>query len=190
MQANYAMASLLRDLGINVDSVCADNARSIWKKYDRTGRPYWGTFDFWNLDKGGVPEDQDLSSLEYDGNEIYLDAHSKTEIAGILKRGIGIMKAWKQHLEHNDPEIVFCLLATYDNGDMLMNKEDHPDGFFSLTLRFWAVRDGNTVVDLTSIDEWDQPALWDICHDCAVPAAERSLYPGKRYSRAEGGEIG
>ena len=185
MLANQTMAMLLREQGIDMDSVDADISFPIWKKHDPAGKPYWGISHFWGLDKNGIPAGQDLSQLEWDGNEVFLDAHSKAEIAGILNEGIGIIKAWRQHLERSCPETAFCILATYDNGDKLINKEDFPDGACSLTLRFWAVRDGDTVVDLTCFDEWDQPSLLDICNEHTIPSSERPLYPGIGTARAK-----
>ena len=190
MLANRSMALLLREQGIDIDAVCADNAFPIRKRHDRSGRAYWVVSHFWNLDRNGVPACEDLSHLEWDGNEVHLDAETKAGIARTLKKGVGIMKAWKRHLEQHCPDHVFCILAAYDNGDMLVNKEDYPDGFYSLNLRFWAVRDGNTVVNLTCFDEWDQPALLDICNEYAIPASERTLYPTAWDDMTEGDHNG
>lgn len=177
MQANKTMLRLLQAQRIEMDPIDTDDSFPIWQKSDRKGRLYWGITDFWELDKRGVPENADLSQLEWDGNEVFLDTYSKAEIARILTKGIGIMKAWKQHLEQRCPETVFLILASYDNGDALVNRADYPDGFYSLTLRFWAVRNGNAIVNLTGFDEWEQPALLDICNESAIPVSENALYP-------------
>ena len=42
---------------------------------------------------------------------------------------------------------------------LLVNKADYPEGFFSVTFRFWAPRGQNSVVCIDSFDGWDQPAL-------------------------------
>ena len=164
MQTNPAMALLLQEQKIDLDSVRADNSCPIWQKLDRAGRPYWGIADFWDLDQDGIPEDTDLSQLEWDGSELSLESCAKAEIGRILTKGIGIMKAWKAHWEKLCPETVFLILATYDNGDSLVNKADYPDGFHSLSLRFQAVRGENPVVNLTHFDEWEQPSILDICN--------------------------
>ena len=81
----------------------------------------------------------------------------------MLRRGIEIMKAWKTQLAQEYPKTGFLLLASFDDGQELINKDDFPDGFFSLTLRFWAVRDRDTVVALRDFDTWEQPAFLDTC---------------------------
>lgn len=190
MRANRSMALLLREHSVDPDAVRADNAYPIRKKRSRSGRPYWVVSHFWNLHKSGASAEEDLSRMEWDGNDVYLDAHSKAEITGILNKGVAVMNAWRRQLERRFPETAFCILAAFDNGDMLENKEDFPDGSYSLILRFWAVRSGSAVVDLTCFDEWDQPALLDICNEHAIPASERSLYPKTRDSIAEGEDNG
>lgn len=50
---------------------------------------------------------------------------------------------------------------------LLVNKADYPEGFYSVTFRFWAPRGQNTVVCLDSFDEWDQPALLGVCSGAA-----------------------
>ena len=42
---------------------------------------------------------------------------------------------------------------------LLVNKADYPEGFYSVTFRFWAPRGQNSVVCIDSFDGWDQPAL-------------------------------
>ena len=88
-----------------------------------------------------------------------LEVYSEKDVPGLLRDGIGIMRDWKRDLEIKAPDMHFFIMATYDRGDMLINKEDFPDGCYSLALRFWAERNGNTVVNLEAFDEWDQPAL-------------------------------
>ena len=169
MKVNDNMALLLQENGICADTVPADDSYPIWQKKDRAGRPYWGTADFWGLDKNGIPAGEDLSQLEWDGNEVHLDAFSKDDVPKILKTGIGIVKSWKKNLDHYYPTMGFYILASFDKGDALVNQDDYPNGFFSLTLRFWASRDGNTVVRTDYFSEWDQPALLEACGNCTLP---------------------
>ncbi len=159
IQPNKSMKLLLQQHKIDVDDIPAMDAYPIWKKQDQAGRPYWGVSDFWHLDQSGVPASEDLSQLEWDGNEVHLDTNAENQIPGILKEAIGIIKAWMLQLEHEGPDVPFLILASYDDGAELVNKEDYPDGHYSITLRFWASRGGNTVVNLASFEDWEQPAL-------------------------------
>lgn len=162
MKANQAMRLLLHKQGIDINAAPETHTSPIWKKQDPSGRPYWGTGEFWRVDEH-LSADQDLSQLEWDGNELHLDAYAKSSVAPMLRRGIGIMKAWKTQLAQEYPKTGFLLLASFDDGQEHINKDDFPDGFFSLTLRFWAVRDGDTVVELRDFDTWEQPAFLDTC---------------------------
>ena len=164
IQLNKAMKRLLQQHKIDVNAVIAQNAYSIWKKQDQAGRPYWGVSDFWHLDQNGVPESEDLSRLEWDGNEVHLDAYDEDQIPGILRESIGIIKAWMLQLEHEEPDVPFLILASYDDGAELVNKEDFQDGCYSITFHFWAPRGGNAVVNLASFEDWEQPALLAICN--------------------------
>ena len=167
-QPNKAMKRLLQQHGIDVDDVPVKNAYPIWKKHDPAGRPYWGVSDFWHLDQNGVPSSEDLPQLEWDGNEVHLDACSEGQISGILRKSIGIIKAWERQLEREEPDMPFLILANYDDGAELVNKADFPNGCYSITFRFWAPRGRNTVVDLSFFDDWEQPALLTVCNKRAL----------------------
>ena len=168
IQTNKSMKLLLQQHKIDADDVPAMDAYPIWKKRDQAGRPYWGVSDFWHLDQNGVPASEDLSQLEWDGNEVHLDANAEDQIPGILKEAIGIIKAWMRQLEQEEPNTPFLILASYDDGEEIVNKEDFPDGCYSITFRFWAPRGGNTVVDLSSFEDWEQPALLAVCDKCSL----------------------
>ena len=165
IQSNKAMKLLLQQHKINVDDVPAQNTYPIWKKQDQAGRPYWGVSDFWHLDQNGIPASADLSRLEWDGNEVNLDAYTKEQISGILKESIGIIKAWMLQLEKEEPDTPFLILASYDDGAELINKEDFPDGCYSITFRFWAPRGRDSVVNLTSFEDWEQPVVLAACNE-------------------------
>ena len=166
IQLNKAMKLLLQQHKIDVDSVKTRDSYPIWKKQDQAGRPYWGVSDFWNLDQNGVSASEELSQLEWDGNEVHLDAYAEDQIPEILRESIGIIKAWMVQLEHDEPDMPFLILANYDDGAELVNKEDFPDGCYSITFRFWVPRGGNTVVNLASFENWEQPALLAVCGKC------------------------
>ncbi len=163
IQPNRTMRRLLQQYRIHVNDVPAQNTYPIWKKQDQAGRPYWGVSDFWNLDQNGVSASEDLSRLEWNGNEVRLDVYAEDQIPGILIESIGIIKAWMLQLEHDEPDTQFLILACYDDGTELVNKEDFPDGCYSITFRFWATRGENTVVNLASFEDWEQPALLAAC---------------------------
>ena len=166
IQSNKAMKLLILQHKIDVDAVNTNNSYPIWKKHDQAGRPYWGVSDFWNLDQNRPTSSEDLSQLEWDGNEVHLDAYAEDQIPGILIESIGIIKAWMQQLEHEEPDMPFLILASYDDGGELVNREDFPDSCYSITFRFWAARGENTVVNLASFEDWEQPALLAVCNKC------------------------
>ena len=169
IQPNRTMRRLLQQYRIHVNDVPAQNTYPIWKKRDQAGRPYWGVSDFWNLDQNTVSASEDLAQLEWAGNEVNLDAYAEDQILGILREAIGIIKAWMLQLEREEPDVPFLILASYDDGAELVNREDFPDGCCSITFRFWAPRGSNTVVNLSSFEDWGQPALLAACNTC-VPS--------------------
>ncbi len=161
MRANKGMRMLLREYDIEIEAVGSYPDYPITKKLDSAGRPYWCAGHFYDLDKNGVGADRDLSQLEWDGNEISLNTGSQAGITRLLIKGIGLLKAWKEELEQSAPETGFCLFASFDGGDGLVNEEDFSEGCYTLTLRFWAQREGEPLVDWICFDEWDEPALVD-----------------------------
>ncbi len=163
IQPNKSMKRILRQHKIDINAVPAKNAYPIWKKHDQAGRPYWGVSHFWNLDQNGVPASEDLSQLEWDGNEVHLDAYAVEKIPEILRESIGIIKAWIFQLEREEPNTPFLILASFDDGAELVNKDDYPDGCYSITFRFWATRGRNTVVDLADFEDWEEPVLLAAC---------------------------
>lgn len=165
LQANKAMRALLAEQNIVIGEIPEKTDFPIWMKRDAAGRPYWGVSHFWNLDKDGVAADRDLSQLEWDGNEIYLDAYIAADIPNILRDMIGILKAWQRQMERDWPDTPFCLLGSYDDGAELIKEDDSTERFFTVTFRFWAPRGKNNVVYLGAFDEWRQPALLGFCND-------------------------
>lgn len=164
MKLNNAMRTLLEKHSISLcDSTSENNAFPIWNKTDAAGRAYWGVSSFWELDKQPISSDVDLSQLEWDGNEVYLAAQSDTEIANILRQAIGIVTFWRREIKTKYPEIPFYIFASYDNGDMMILDE----GEFpaqSVSLRFWADRGGNSVINLEHFDSWEEPAIIEYCN--------------------------
>lgn len=72
----------------------------------------------------------------------------------------------KLQLEHEEPDVPFLILTSYDDGAEQMNKADFPDGYCSVTFRFWAPRGENTVVNLASFEDWEQPARLAAYNKC------------------------
>lgn len=164
MRINKSMKKLLQQLAIeSVDKIPPDYSYPIWEMKDSAGRPYWGS-SHWNLDHASVDGDCDLSRLEWDGNELYLDAKSEQHIPEILEKAIGILSGWKAELQSDYPNTHFVLFASYDDGEeQILDESEKP--VQSVTLRFWADRGSNTVVNLSCFDEWEQPAFVDSCND-------------------------
>ena len=70
---------------------------------------------------------------------------------------------WKKVLEYQYPETRFYVFASYDNGDMLILDEGELPTR-SVTLRFWADRGTDTVINLDFFDDWEQPAIVGYCN--------------------------
>jgi hypothetical protein len=158
------MKSLLEHYKIaDVNLISKDSSYPIWQREDAIGRKYWGVSNFWGLDQNPVKPTQDLSQLEWDGNEVYLDGQTEEEVRAILVKAIGILLYWKKVLEHQYPETQFFVFASYDHGDMLVLEEGELPTR-SVTLRFWADRGTDTVINLDSFDDWEQPAIVGYCN--------------------------
>ena len=154
VRINDQMKDLLQD--IRFDDVPALNGFPIWEKKDQIGRIYWGTSHFWNLDRNGVLPTQDLSELEWDGNETNLEVDSRDEVPAMLRKTLGIVKAWKEHLEVNYGGRSFYILASYcDNTD-----EERKEEFFAVTtMRLWAERGDVPMTDFRNFNNWREPAI-------------------------------
>ena len=164
MKLNRAMKSLLEQYKIDdVYLISQDNSYPIWQKEDAIGRKYWGVSNFCGLDRKQIKSTQDLSQLEWDGNEIHLDAQTDDEVKSLLIKAIGMLLYWKKVLENQYPETRFYVFASYDNGDMLILDEGELPTR-SVTLRFWADRGTDTVLNLDSFDDWEQPAIVGYCN--------------------------
>ena len=161
MKTNLSMKSLLEKYFIDsTDCIPQNNVYPIWHKTDAAGRVYWGVASFWGMDKCPVTSGQDLSQLEWDGNEVHLDAYTDDEVAEMLRNAIGILLFWKSELQKRYADTSFYLFASYDNGDMLVLDEG-ASPVKAITLRFWADRGENIVINLSDFDHWEQPAIID-----------------------------
>ena len=164
MKPNSAMRELLEQYKIDdLHLIAQDCSYPIWQKEDTIGRKYWGVSHFWGLDRKKVQSTQDLSQLEWDGNEIFLNAKTDADIKSILIKAIGIMQYWKRILEQQYPETRFYVFASYDNGDQLILDEGELPTR-SVTLRFWADRGTDTVINLDFFNDWEQPAIVGYCN--------------------------
>ena len=161
MKLNSAMKSLLEQYKIdNLHLILQDSSYPIWKKEDAIERKYWCVSNFCGMDKKQIKSTQDLSQLEWDGNEVCLDAYTDEDVADMLKRAIGILLFWKSELQTRYSDTSFYLFASYDNGDMqVLDEGESP--VKSITVRFWADRGENTVINLADFDNWDQPAIME-----------------------------
>lgn len=160
MQANRAMRELLKRYGVDLFSVPPMDLYPIQKKEDETGRPYWGV---WDMDKQGVSTRTALSWQEWDGNETYLSTDDPGKIQEVLTLTIGILKAWKETLEKRYPEMPFCLFFNFDNGS-LQEPDPGKEPYRGTFARFWAIREGEKVLDFSDFEDWTEPAMMDICN--------------------------
>ena len=121
MKLNRAMVSLLEQYKIDdLHLISQDNSYPIWQKEDTIGRKYWGVSNFCGMDRKQIKSTQDISQLEWDGNEIHLDAQTDEGVKSLLTTTVGILLYWKRVLEYQYPETQFYVFASYDNGDMLI----------------------------------------------------------------------
>ncbi|MEN6420269.1 MAG: hypothetical protein ABFC73_15240 [Clostridiaceae bacterium] len=142
---------------VSTEDAPLDNAYPVWVKTDACGRTYYGVSDFWNLDHS-IPEDADLSWLEWDGNETRIDTPFRENIDELYLKTIGIFKSWREQLERNYLHERFVILASFDDGSELAEASDFS---LSFTLRFWKVREGSGPDEnLTSL----QPIIMEICN--------------------------
>ena len=149
MQANRAMRELLKRYGVDLSSVPPMDLYPIRKKVDETGRPYWGV---WDMDKQGASARTALSWQEWDGNETYLSTDDPGKIQEVLTHTIGILKAWK--------ETLFCLFFNFDDGS-LQEPDPGKEPYRGTFARFWAIREGEKVLDYPNLEELDEPALME-----------------------------
>ena len=100
------MESLFEQYKIDdVHLISQDSSYPIWQKEDAIGRMYWGVSNFWGLDRKQIKSTQDLSQLEWDGNEIHLDAQTDEGVKSLLTTAVGILLYWKRVLEYQYSEI-------------------------------------------------------------------------------------
>jgi len=134
----------------------------IWKKYNAEAEPWWGVLNFCGMSTDGISADRHLGWLEWDGNEIYLSVSSAAEVPTLLKRAAGIMKYWKKQLEHDYPEIPFIIFASY--GDNLEFIEDDEEENYYVNMRFFALRNGDRLLDFDGMENNAQPVMWYCCN--------------------------
>ena len=134
----------------------------IWKKYNAEAEPWWGVLNFCGIDGDGVSTDRHLGWLEWDGNEVYLDFSVNTKVPTLLKRAAGIMKYWKKQLERDYPEIPFIIFASY--GDNLEFLEDDDEESYYVNMRFFALRNGDRLLDFDGMENNAQPVMWYCCN--------------------------
>ena len=167
MHMSYSMQELLHAYEItDLEKAAHIPARArrfrIWKKADLSGRPFWGVLNFCGIDTSAVSADRQLGWLEWDGNEVYLNTADAAEIPTLLKRAAGIMKYWKKQLERDYPETPFVIFASY--GDNLEFIEDGDDEEYYVNMRFFALRNSDTLLDFDGMENNAQPVMWYCCN--------------------------
>lgn len=163
VRINKSMAAFLKDIDIGI--IKPDYSYPIWEKKDKAGRPYWGVSHFFNIDRHGISREEDLSILEWDGNEVNLETHSEAGVQDILKGTIAIIKAWKEVLESDYGNVPFYILASYCDNREELESGEASDFFAITTFRFWAPRGQDTATDLSDFEEWKEPAILIECNN-------------------------
>lgn len=135
-----------------VDEIRPIDRYPIWEKTDPYGRKYYGVANFCGVG-GPASEDDDLSWLEWDGNEIFISDPDSKDVDALFKETIGIMKSWHNQLQDRFPDEKFVILASFDDGSFMIEEcEPMP----SFTLRFWKVREGQ---GLEEDCDYEQPII-------------------------------
>ena len=125
-----------------IDEIPPIDEYPIWKKSDPYGRSYYGVSDFYGMDKS-IDKDCDLSWLEWDGNEVYIDSVKRDDAALLFCKTVGIMKSWETQLKKDFPNEHFAIFAYF--ADAFDNGSESDDDFIphiSFTMRFWKIREG------------------------------------------------
>ena len=158
MQANRAMRALLQRYHVDPACVPPLNLYPVWKKVDDTGRPYWGC----GKDSSYLPR-ENLSWMEWDMNETYLSTNKPGKIREVLILTVSSVKAWKDTLEKRYPETPFCLFFNYDDGSF-QEPDPGKEPYRCTFARFWAIREGETVLDFSDFEDRNEPAMMDVCN--------------------------
>lgn len=134
---------------IAIEDVAPDDGYPIWKKKDPFGRDYFGVGNFCGIEEP-INEEADLSWLEWDGNEVYIENDDK-EI--LFKKAVGIIKGWRKQLIEDFPEDGFVVFASFDDGSGLTDECEKIPAFI---LRFWKRREGQ---GLDENAEFEEPVI-------------------------------
>ncbi len=163
MRANRAMREVLKKYGIDIDAVLPMDLYPIWQGEDALGRPYWGVSNFCGMGKPSGEALENLSRAEWDDNDTYIGTRVPGDIPALLEITIRYLKAWEEELISRFPDTVFYVFSNYDDGSLaVLEPSDEPcPGTCS---RFWAVRDGQEVVDFSDFEDWETPALMEKCN--------------------------
>ena len=116
------------------------------------------------MDRHGASARTALSWQEWDGNETHLSTDDPGKIQEVLTHTIGILKAWKETLEKRYPETPFCLFFNFDDGS-LQEPDPGKEPYRGTFARFWAIREGEKVLDDSDLEELDEPAWMEKCND-------------------------
>ena len=158
MKANRAMREVLKKYGIDLDAVPPMDLYPIWQGEDALGHPYWGVSNFCGMGKPSGEALENLSRAEWDGNDTYIGTRVPSEIPALLEMTVRFLKAWEEDLVSRFPDTVFYVFSNYDDGrwEAVASGEEPSRGTVS---RFWAVREGQEVVDFSDFEDWETPAL-------------------------------
>ena len=136
---------------IEINNIRPKEGYFIWQKLNCNGHPFWGIGDFCGLSGKTVESSCDLTSLEWNGNEVYIC--NSDDIAELVVSALKIIMTWKEQMEKEYTDIPFDICLSIDTGD-----EDISP---SATLRFYAVRNGQHYINpvQNELDEFEQPVL-------------------------------
>lgn len=138
---------------VQYDNIPAITVYPIWQMISYNGEPFWGVGNFCGLLDTEIGSQYDLIALEWNGNEICITQSS--DVSDLVVYALGIVKAWKIHMENYERATPFDILLSVDYGD----KDVSP----SATLRFWAVRNQAHYVkpSFNELENVGQPVLME-----------------------------
>lgn len=151
MILNSLMKNILKCVEYDKIPSCAEYP--IRQNTSYNGEPFWSVGDFCGLLDAGIKGQYELTELEWNGNEIYIN-HS-SNILELVTYSLGILKDWKAQMEIYYGEVPVDIILSVDYGD-----EDIPP---SVTLRFWAIRNQIHYVNptATELEKFCQPVLME-----------------------------
>jgi len=128
MVSNRQMKNILHEIDFN--TIECDYSYPMKKMVAVEGEPYWSVL------REDIPAPyaarKQLADHEWDINEVYIN--DSENIKELVYNGLCIVRAWQSEMTKQWPSVQFDICLSVDYGEIEISP--------SVTLRFWAVRNG------------------------------------------------